>query len=63
MARTRQKCGFLRVGGDARPPHEQRAGYLPTNVVTLVAPSAAVKVPPVTATAVFMARLSLDDVT
>ena len=38
-------------------------GYLQTNVVTVVAASEAVKVPPVTVTAVPAVRLSLDDVT
>ena len=56
-----------------RPPQERRGpadgllaadgGYLPTNVVTVVAASAAVKLPPLTATAVFETRLSVDDVT
>jgi hypothetical protein len=40
-----------------------RARYLPTNVVTVVAASVAVKEPPVTVTAALEARLSVADVT
>src|SRR5207237_336855 len=39
------------------------AGYLPTNVVTVAAASVAVKLPPLTATAVLDARLSVAEVT
>src|SRR6185369_16223081 len=37
--------------------------YLPTNVVTVVPPSTAVKAPPLTVIAVLAARLSVDEVT
>ena len=39
------------------------AAYFPTKVVTVDAPSAALKVPLATVTAVFEARLSVDEVT
>ena len=60
-----QKANGLDLSGlHGRQPSRSRwRGYLQTNVVTVVAASEAVKLPPVTVTAVPAVRLALDDVT